>query len=259
MMHRWYLAGAFVLALLFVTSSVHELAGKDKKTEPKKAPEVPPRQGKSEIIKLFNGKDLDGWEGYTDLFTVKDGAIVAKNDKPLKVSTYLFTKRKFSDFRLVFSAKLGDINEMHSGVSLWGKKMSVADIEKAEIKQKLNAAKEHGEYTYQGHLVMFPTDWGLFDLYRRGGGINPPPAIRKVAKEAGKQHDWNDMEILAQGNRIRLAVNGKLVLDWREPDPKYIEEGPIALQLHSNGKAQEVLFKGLELTTFPEDKMTTVK
>ena len=25
------------------------------------------------------------------------------------------------------------------------------------------------------------------------------------------------MEILAQGNRIRLAVNGKAVLDWRDP------------------------------------------
>src|SRR5258708_7532259 len=52
--------------------------------------------GKGETIKLFNGKDLDGWEGYTDLFSVKDGVIVAKNEKPLKVSTYLFTKQKFT-------------------------------------------------------------------------------------------------------------------------------------------------------------------
>src|SRR5262249_37654013 len=29
--------------------------------EKKKPPEVPPRQGKSETIKLFNGKDLEGW------------------------------------------------------------------------------------------------------------------------------------------------------------------------------------------------------
>lgn len=248
-------------ALLFgagflVLTGAHSGSAGDKD---KKTPEVPPRTGKSEKVKLFNGKDLDGWEGYTDLWSVKDGAIVARNDKPLKVSTYLFTKRKFSDFRLLATVKLGEINEMHSGIALWGKKIDPAELEKIEKKQNLNAAKEHGEHTYRGHLVMFPTGWGLFDLYRRGGAINPSPAIRGVAMKAGKQHDWNDLEILAQGNRIRLVVNGTLALDWRDPEPKFVEEGPIALQLHSNGKAQEVLFKGLELTTFPEDKLLTVK
>ena len=106
---------------------------------------------------------------------------------------------------------------------------------------------------------MFPSNWGLHDLFRREGGINLPADVRGVAIKAGKQHDWNDMEILAQGNRIRLVVNGKLAVDWREPDPKTISEGPIALQLHSNSVPQEVQFKGLELTTFPEDKLLTVK
>jgi hypothetical protein len=242
---------AVAVALATVGTSVLSAQGGKDKAE-KKTPVVPPREGKSEAIKLFNGKNLDGWEGYTDLFSVKDGAIVARNDKPLKVSTYLFTKRKFSDFRLTFSAKLGEVTEMHSGVALWGKRITAPD-------KGLKPKEEHGEYTYRGHLVMFPSGWGLYDLYRRGGAINPPADIRQAAIKAGKQHGWNDMEILAQGNRIRLAVNGKLVLDWREPEPKYIAEGPIALQLHSNPKPQEVSFKGLELTTFPEDKLLTVK
>ena len=241
----------FCACAVSVVTTADVSAGKEK-TESKKPPEIPPREGKSETLKLFNGKDLDGWEGYMDLWSVKDGVIVARNDKLLKVSTYLFTKRKFTDFRLVFSAKLGEINEMHSGVALWGKKITAPD-------KGLDPAKEHGEYTYQGHLVMFPSQWGLFDLYRRAGAINPSQKIRDVAIKAGKQHGWNDMEILAQGNRIRLVVNGKLALDWRESEPKYIAEGPIALQLHSNGKAQEVLFKGLVLTTFPEEKLETVK
>jgi hypothetical protein len=252
-MKRRFIGILFLLsAFAVIAATTDGAAGKDKKIELKKAPEIPPREGKSETIKLFNGSDLKGWEGYTDLWSVKDGVIIARNDKPLKVSTYLFTKRKFTDFRLVFSAKLGEINEMHSGVAFWGKKITATD-------KGLDPAKEHGEFTYQGHLVMFPSQWGLFDLYRRGGAINPSQAIRDVAIKAGKQHDWNDMEILAQGNRIRLVVNGKLALDWREPEPKYIEAGPIALQLHSNAKAQEVLFKGLELTTFPEEKLVTVK
>ena len=89
----------------------------DKKDE---APFVEPRKGKSETIKLFNGKNLDGWEGYTELWSVKDGVIVGKNDKPLKVSTYLFTKRKFTDFRLMISFKLAETKDnMHSGVAFW--------------------------------------------------------------------------------------------------------------------------------------------
>lgn len=248
-MKRWFvvsLALFAISAVLFTANGSLSAGGKDKKA----VPEVPPAKGKSETIKLFNGKDLEGWEGYTDLWSVKNGVIVARNDKPLKYSTYLFTKRSFTDFRLIFSAKLAE-SEMHSGVALWGKKFQPKDVK--------DAVKEKAEHTYQGHLVMFPSGWGLYDLYRRAGGINPPADIRNVAIKAGKQHDWNDMEILAQGNRIRLVVNGKLALDWRDPEPKLVGEGPIALQLHSNNVPQEVQFKGLELTTFPEDKLLTVK
>ena len=46
------------------------------------------------------------------------------------------------------------------------------------------------------------------------------------AKKVGKQHDWNDLEILAQGNRIRLVVNGTQVVDWRDPEPKRIVRRP---------------------------------
>ena len=107
---------------------------------------------------------------------------------------------------------------------------------------------------------MFPSGWGLYDLYRRHGAINLSKEIRQLAMDAGKQHDWNDMEILAQGNRIRFAVNGKAVVDWRDPDPEMVGEGPIGLQLHSNSVPQEIHFKGLVLTTFPEEnKLITVK
>lgn len=247
-MKRWLIISLVLVGictLVLATADSLSAGGKDKK-----APEVPPREGKSETINLFNGKNLDGWEGYADLWSVKDGVIVARNDKPLKVSTYLFTKQNFTDFRLVFSAKLA-VSEMHSGVALWGKKFVPKEVK--------DPVADRAEHTYQGHLVMFPSGWGLYDLYRRAGGINPGADIRNVAIKAGKQHDWNDMEVLAQGNRIRLVVNGKLALDWRDPDPKLVGAGPIALQLHSNNVPQEVQFKGLVLTTFPENKLVTVK
>src|SRR5262249_6362885 len=72
------------VALLALVGGDAVSADKDKPTA-----EVPPRKGKSEKIQLFNGKDLEGWEGYQDLWSAKEGVIVAKNTKPLNYSTYL--------------------------------------------------------------------------------------------------------------------------------------------------------------------------
>jgi hypothetical protein len=199
---------------------------------------VPPRTGKREVIKLFNGKDLDGWVGHKKYWSVQDGVIIGKNKDKVPVSIYLLTERKFSDFRLVFDFKLAE-SEMHSGIAMWGR-----------------VAPEKGDkYTYAGHLVMFPSGYGFFDLYGRSMIHQNADKARKVSK----QHDWNHMEILAQGNRIRFVLNGVLISDWREPKPETIKEAPLGLQLHSNDKPQEVQFKNLTLETFPEDKLTTLK
>jgi hypothetical protein len=231
---------ALATLLIWASSLIALQAAEQAKSDEKEkvAPVVPPRQGKSETIKLFNGKNLDGWVGHDHLWSVKDGVIVAKNSEPIKVSTYLLTKRTFSDFRLLATVKLVE-SEMHSGIAMWGRN-----------------APEHGDkYTYAGHLVMFPSDWGMWDLF----GRNSLHVDGKPAKKVGHQHDWNELEILAQGNRVRVVVNGSLVVDWRDPQPERIKEGPVGLQLHSNKVPQEVHFKDLVLTTFPEDKLLTVK
>src|SRR5579871_1908783 len=106
-------------ALLLAFTAALAVSAQEKKDTAKTAPVIPPKQGTTETIKLFDGKSLDGWEGYSDLWSVKDGEIVARNDKPLKYSTYLLTKDKYTDFRLTFAAKLVE-SEMHSGVAFWG-------------------------------------------------------------------------------------------------------------------------------------------
>lgn len=207
---------------------------------------VPPNKGESKTIQLFDGKTLNGWTGYSDLWSVKNGAIVARNDKPLKFSTYLLTKDQYTDFRITFASKLVE-SEMHSGISFWGEvRPSVSPDPKAD----------RTEHTYAGHLVMFPSGYGMYDLFGRNG----LPVDGAPARKVGKQHDWNDVEVLAQGNRVRVAVNGKAVVDWYDPEPKRIKAGPIGLQLHSNSVPQEILFKGLVIETFPmENKLITVK
>lgn len=195
---------------------------------------------------LFNGKDFTGWEGNTGAngtptyFTIQDGVIIARNEaaNAPKVSNYLLTTRPYRNFRLVFEGKLVE-SSMHSGIALWGKKYE----------------KDGEKNSYQGHLVMFPSNWGFYDLFRRNSIYKDDGRAKKADNKGG----WNRMEILAIGDRIRLAVNDQLVADWTDPKPELCQAGPIGLQLHANKVPQEVHFRGLILSENPEDKMITVK
>jgi hypothetical protein len=241
---RRYLIAALTLALGLAVLGLAANAA-DKDTPKKEPPIVKPLEGKSETIKLFNGKDLDGWEGNDSRWSVKDGVIVGKNTDEVTISTYLLTKKKYSDFRLTATVKLVQ-SKMHSGIAFWGR--NAPEQGKKDDKD--------AQYTYAGHLVMFPFGWGMYDLFGRNG----LPVDGGPAKKVGKDDDWNELEILAQGNRVRVAVNGTQVVDWRDPEPERIKEAPIGLQLHKNNVPQEVHFKDLTLTTFPkEDKLITVK
>jgi hypothetical protein len=217
------------------------------------APEVPPRVGVSETIEPFNGRNLEGWD-YTDddgniHWSVQGDTIVAKSVQPVLTSTYCLTKQHFTDFRLTITVKLA-LSEVHSGISFWG-----------YVPEPHHGSDHH---TYAGHLVMFPSGWGMFDLLP--DPVNAGKHIGRsmifsdpgIAKEVGLQHDWNELEILAQGNRIRVVCNGTLIVDWRDPDPWRIRAGPIGLQLHSNPDPQEVRFKDMRIETFPEQRLLTL-
>ena len=112
----------------------------------------------------------------------------------------------------------------------------------------LSAEKAGDPYSHMGHLVMYPSGYGLYDLYRREHLYRNTQGF---AQKAGKQHDWNKMEILAIGHRIRHVINGKQVVDWSDPQPKLCQNGLVGLQLHSNNVPQEVQFLGLVLTETP--------
>ena len=127
-------------------------------------------------IRLFNGKDLSGWKGQTKkYFSVRAGIIVAANgkDDAPGASTYLVTEKKYRNFRLIFESKLVT-SEMHSGIALWGK----------------NVTRKGDPFSYQGHLVMYPSNYGFYDLYRRNSIYRDKGG---VAKKVGRQHQWNQM------------------------------------------------------------------
>jgi hypothetical protein len=69
---------------------------------------------------FFNGKDLEGWEGLTDYWSVKDGAIVGYTPKDPGFNTFLCSKKKYKDFELSFKIRLKD-GKGNSGVQIRSK------------------------------------------------------------------------------------------------------------------------------------------
>ena len=62
----------------------------------------------AEEKQLFNGKDLTGWEGRKDLWSVKDGAITGQtvDAKPITQNTFLVWSGEVSNFELTFKYRI---------------------------------------------------------------------------------------------------------------------------------------------------------
>ncbi len=196
-------------------------------------------------VELFNGKDLAGWKGQKGIWSVEDGKIVGRNVKPVKTSTYLFTEKSYREFRLLLEVRQTRSSQhstMHSAVAALGERFD----------DKGNA------FGFKGPLLMFAGDWGIWDAYRRNrtvpqrhSGFYNPEGVERVG-------EWNEIEILVKGNRIRFVANGKLVFDTTDK-PEMLDASPIGLQIHSGNRPQEFRFRGLALTENPEDKLVTLK
>ena len=206
------------------------------------------RELKGEETKvLFDGKSLAGWDGDEKFWSVDKarGWIVGKNEDKVPSSTYLFTEKKYREFRLLFEVKQVMSNRhstMHSAVAALG--------ERFEDK----GGNKHG---FKGPLLMFCHDWGIWDVHRRNR-LAPAGHKGTLNIEAENKGKWNQIEMLVKGNRIRVVANGSLVFDFTD-DPAMLRESPIGLQLHSNAKPQEFRFKGIVLSEEPGDELATLK
>jgi Domain of Unknown Function (DUF1080) len=192
-------------------------------------------------VMLFNGKDLTGWTGSDAVWSVVDGVIRGANENKVASSTYLFTKESYREYRLLFDVKQTRSprhSTMHSAVASLGERFTDSG---------------NNEFGFKGPLLMFCADWGIWDAHRRNRvvPVGPGPKAEKVG-------DWNRIEILVIGNRIRFAANGTQVFNFTDK-PELLKSSPIGLQLHSNDKPQEYRFRGLVLSAKPEDRLLTVK
>jgi hypothetical protein len=183
---------------------------------------------KADGAAFFNGKNLDGWEGLPQYWSVKDGAIVGATPDGRKGSnTFLCTKAKYKDFELQFQVKL-------TGKGWTGN--SGVQIRSEVINQDMFVVK--GPQADMGGPY-----WG--SLYGEQFGGMMKQADGKLVKEALKENEFNDYYIKCVGKHVTIKLNGKTTVD--DDFDKMPPEGIIALQLHA-GQPMEVVFKDFKFT-----------
>ena len=199
-----------------------------------------------EFQSLFNGKDLSGWAGKKEFWSVKDGAIFGQTtkEKPTKGNTFLIWQGGDVE-NFIFKAKVRFAGN-NSGVQYRSEQVGKPE----DFVVKGYQADLHPKPEYFG--MLYAEKWrGIVAqrFQRVEVGANGKP---KVVGEVGDKNqklvatDWNELTIVAVGNRQVHQVNGVTTMDLTDNHPEAKRKGILALQLHA-GAPMTVEFKDLEL------------
>jgi hypothetical protein len=177
-------------------------------------------------IEFFNGKNLDGWEGLENLWSVKEGAIVGSTfPDGQEFNTFLCSKKTYKDFELEFKVLLkGKDWTGNSGVQI-----------RSKIFDKQHLAVE-GPQCDMGDIY-----WGSLYGEHFGGMMKQAP--KDVVTKVLNKDDWNDYSIKCVGKHVTIKLNHETTVD--DDFEKLPDEGIIAWQIHA-GKPMEVSFKEIK-------------
>ncbi|WP_395749613.1 family 16 glycoside hydrolase [Prosthecobacter sp.] len=199
---------------------------------------------------LFNGKDLSGWDGNPELWSVEDGCITGKTTGPeqLKYNQFLIWRGgKVKNFELRVKVKQAGNN--------------------TGIQYRSREFPETGKWSVGGYqcdihpaapnnAMVYGEKWGGI-LVQNGQSmvIDPDGAKWLKAEHEPVEVDiaeWHEYTIIAQGNHLVHKIDGQQTIDLLDFGAKtQLLEGIVAFQIH-RGPAMKVQIKDVLLKELPE-------
>lgn len=139
---------------------------------------------------VFNGKDLEGWQGAVDKYEVVDGAIRCKSGH----GGMLLTEDEYANFvaRVEFRLPPGGNN----GLAIRAPKKGNTAYDGMTELQILDS--EHEKYA------------GLDDRQYHGSAYGLTAARRGYLRPTG---EWNYQQVVVDGSRVQVELNGSIILD----------------------------------------------
>jgi len=219
---------------------------------------------------LFDGTSLKGWEGDSNVWHVADGAIVGESspEKPSGTTNIFYTAAQPANFMLKLEIKLegqganGGIQYRSKNVppkpfTMPADRMSqMTDQQKKQMDQMQAMMKKNAKWNMEGYQadIDFASMWSG-QLYEQGTDrhiISWPgdvvetqdgkktliaslgtPAQMKSYVKAGQ---WNQYEIIAQGNVLTHIINGHIMTVTVDNDTKNAaSKGLIGFEIEGDG------------------------
>ena len=165
----------------------------------------------TKTIKLFNGKNLNGWKIYgTEKWYVDKGELICESG-PDKKYGYLATEKFYKNFDL--SLEFKQEANGNSGVffrsTIEGTKVSGWQVEVAPPNHDTG---------------------GIYESYGRNWLVQIPDEKETILKPG----EWNTLRIRVEGDHVQTYLNGTEMVDMH--DEKIGQgDGSIALQIHDGG------------------------
>jgi hypothetical protein len=211
-----------------------------------------PKPDADGFITLFNGKDLTGWQGLADYWSVKGGAIDGQEAKETSRQTFLvFTGSMPNDFELRLKYKFASLDG-NSGIQFRSKVLDPntcrvggyqADFDAqagfdGSVYDEAGVAGNRGTMSNRGEK----TTWDIENKRRIERLGESSADLQKLVKLG----DWNDVVLVVRGNHVIYSINGHLMTDLTDDSPYALKKGLLALQLHA-GFTMEVKFKDVRI------------
>lgn len=207
---------------------------------------------------IFNGENLDGWDGDPRLWSVENGVIVGETseENSIEENTFLIWEEgQPANFEAQFEyrfVKAGEALSGNSGLQFRSERFTTED-------------KPNLKYRVRGNQVDFAvSDWipGLHYEEKKRGILARRGQRVVIDSEGEKQeerfaeedelgnyitHDeWNQYHVYANGDTMRASINGHLMHEVIDHSGENFESGVLAFQLHV-GPPMRVELRNIEL------------
>ena len=206
---------------------------------------------------IFNGKDLNGWDGNPELWSVQDGCITGKTTGPEQLShnQFLIWKGgKLKNFELRAKVKVAGNN---SGIQYRSRKLP-------EVGKWVVGGYQCDIHPNAPYNAMVYEERGRGIIARNGQGVVADPEGKRwlsderdpVKVDAAA---WHEYRITAKGNHIIQHIDGEVTAEFHDFDEKARSlEGLLAIQIH-RGPAMTVQVKDVLLKRLPDGGLVDFK
>ena len=207
-----------------------------------------------DLTEIFNARDLTGWDGDPNLWSVRDGAIVGEVEPEHRQQNHSYliwqgaTVRDF-ELRVTLRSSAGN-----SGI----------DYRAEQVHQGRDG--QHLRWTIQGYQADIAQGW-MGSLYNWGKpGAQPsqfvvvqgqPEATTTVGSVVDKDilygagyyrpDQWNEFMVIARGSHIVQRINDYPVVEFIDNSSGARAEGLLGLQVHSGRGPQNHQFKDISI------------